>query len=194
MHRRLLAYSAFASASSGALASSESGGGGMSLINPTFGLSFWTFLTFILLLLMLRRFAWKPLLGALDERQRSIEGSLAEAEKARVEAAKLLDEHRDLVAQAHRERAQAVATGQQEAERLKSEILDQARAQREQLLKQTDEQIKAGIQEAQESVRRATADLAVQVAEKLLARTLDDPSHRRLVEDYLADLEKPPAG
>jgi F-type H+-transporting ATPase subunit b len=176
------------------VAAAEGGGGGSALIQPEIGTIFWTVVTFLFLAFILGRFAWKPLLGALDERQRSIEGSLDQAKQERAEAEALLGEHKELVAQARRERAQVVAQGQEEAEKLKAEILDEAREQREHLLKQTEEQVQAGIAHAKQDLQRATADLAIQAAEKLLSRTLDDATHRKLVEDYLADLERSAAG
>jgi F-type H+-transporting ATPase subunit b len=166
------------------------GEGGNSLIEPKIGTIFWTVVTFLFLAFILGRFAWKPLLGALDERQRSIEGSLEQAKRERAEAQGLLDEHKELVAQARRERAQAVSQGQEDAEKLKAEILGEARQQREQLIKQTEEQVRAGIAHARDDLRRTTADLAIQAAEKLLAKSLDDATQRKLVEDYLADLER----
>ena len=175
-------------AASPVLASEEGGGG--ALITPQIGTIFWTLITFILLVVVLGKYAWKPLLGALDERQRSIEESLRQAEKEKADAAKLVEEHKALVAQAHRERAESVAAGQRDAEALKAEILEQARQQRDQLLKQTEEQVQAGIVQAQSKLRVLTADMVIKAAEKLLARNLDDATQRKLVEDYLTDLEK----
>lgn len=166
------------------------GEGGGSIVEPTLGTLFWTLVTFLLLAVVLGRFAWKPLIRALDDRQRAIEGSLAEARREREEAGRLLEQQRALVAQAHRERAEAVVRGEKDAERLKAEILEEARRQREQLLRQTEEQVRAGIEQAKASLRATTADLAIRVAEKLLLKNLDEATHRRLVEEYLADLER----
>ena len=164
-------------------------GGGSSLIEPKLGTIFWTFVTFLALLFVLGRFAWKPLLGALDAREQSIQGSIDQARKDRDEAHGLLAQHKELLAEAHRERAAALSEGQREAERLKGEILEEARKQRENLLRQTEEQMQAGLRQARGELRAVAADLAIQAAEKLLTRNLDERAHRQLVEDYLADLE-----
>ncbi len=193
MLRRLLSGAVALASATGAAVAAE-GGGGSALIEPKIGTIFWTSLTFLLLAFLLGKYAWRPLLGALDDRQRSIEDSLAKAKRERDEAARMLDEHKGLVAQAHRERAEAVAKGEQDAEKLKAEILEQARQQRDQLMKQTDQQIKAGIAQARDALRSTTADLAIRAAGKLLAKDLDDATHRRLVEDYLAGLEGPSGG
>ena len=164
-------------------------GGGTSLIEPQIGTIFWTVVTFVLLLVVLGRFAWRPLLGALNEREETIRRGIDEARRDREEAEKTLQEHRDLVAAVHRDRAAALAEGQQEAERVKAEILEEARKQREQLLEQTEAQVQAGMRQARAELRGVAADLAIQAAEKLISRNLDDAAHRRLVEEHLADLE-----
>jgi F-type H+-transporting ATPase subunit b len=168
----------------------EGGSAAQALITPHIGTIFWTLVTFLLMLFILRRFAWKPLLGALDARESAIQESLAQARGGREDADKLLSEHKDLLAEAHRERSAALEQGRKDAETLKAEILEQAGKQREQLLTQTEAQIEAGMRQARSELRGITADLAIQAAEKLLSRNLDDPAQRRLVEDYLADLEK----
>ena len=173
-----------------ASASSEGGGGGAStLLQPQIGTIFWTLVTFLCLLALLARFAWKPLIGALETRERSIQETIEKAQADREKAEELLREHQGLLDQARRERAEAVSEGQRDAEKLKAEILDEARKQREQLLTQTQAQVDAGMRQARSELRAVAADLAIQAAEKLLVKNLDDPTQRKLVEDYLADLE-----
>jgi F-type H+-transporting ATPase subunit b len=168
---------------------SEGGGGGASLIQPKFGTVFWTLLTFVLLVALLGRFAWKPLLGALEQREKSIKESIDQARKDRVEAEELLAQHRELLSEARRERAEAVSAGRRDAEGIKAEILEEAKKHREQLLAQTQAQVDAGLRQARAELRTVAADLAIQAAEKLLVKNLDDSTQRKLVEDYLADLE-----
>jgi F-type H+-transporting ATPase subunit b len=189
--RRAVIAASFAAAALPALASSEGGGGGGgALIQPQIGTVFWTLITFLLLLALLGRFAWKPLLGALQHREESIQESIDKARDDREEAEELLRQHHALLDQARRERAEAVSEGQRDAEKLKAEILDEARRQREQLLAQTQSQVDAGLRQARGELRAVAVDLAIQAAEKLLTRNLDDATQRKLVEDYLADLEK----
>jgi len=169
---------------------SEGGGGGQSLIEPNFGTIFWTVVTFLFFAFILGRFAWRPMLAALNERERSIRESIDRARSERQAAEQLAAEQRELLDEARRERAEAMAAGQRDAERLKAEILDEARRQRDQLLEQTEAQVQAGMRQARAELRSEVVDLALQAAEKLIARNLDDATQRRLVEDYLADLEK----
>jgi F-type H+-transporting ATPase subunit b len=172
------------------VAASEGGGAAQALITPQIGTIFWTLVTFVLMVILLGRFAWRPLLGALEARERSIQETLDHARSDRGRAQELLEQHQQLLNEARRERSAAMEQGRQEAERLRAEILEQARRQREQLLAQTEAQVQAGLRQAREELRSATADLAIRAAEKLLARNLDQAAHRRLVEEHLADLEK----
>ena len=183
----VLAWVAPVCASEGAEAGSK---GGNALITPEIGLIFWTLVTFLTLLFILSKFAWGPIIKAMNAREDGIKSDLDNARKEREDAQRLLEDHRGLLNQARRERAEAVEAGRRDAERLKAEILDEARKQREQLLKQAEAQIDAGLRQARSTLKGEAADLAIQAAGKLMGRNLDDATQRRLVEDYLADLER----
>ena len=170
-------------------ASASEGGAGASLIQPQIGTMFWTTVTFLILVVLLGRFAWKPLLGALEAREKSISGTLEQARKDRESAEALLAEHRQLLDQARRERAEAVVAGQRDAEKLKAEILEQARRERDQVLAQTQTQIQSEMRQARGDLKAAAVDLAIAAAERLLSKNLDDAAQRRLVEEYVSDLE-----
>ena len=174
----------------GAPAFAAEGGGGASLISPNPGTIFWTLVTFLLFAFLLGRFAWPPLLSSLKAREESIEGAIDQAKKDRDEAEKLLEDQRALLEQSRRERAEALAAGERDAEKLKAEILGEARNQREQMLAQTDAQVQAGMRQARAELREVAVDLAIQAASKLLGKNLDDGTQRRLVEEHLADLER----
>lgn len=171
-------------------AASEGGGAGAALIQPQIGTVFWTLITFLLLVALMARFAWKPLVGALETREKSIHETIEKAKLDREQAEGLVQQHRELLDQARRERAEAVSEGQRDAEKLKAEILEEARKQREQLLTQAQAQVEAGMRQARTELRKDAVDLAIQAAGKLLAKNLDDATQRRLVEEYLADLEQ----
>jgi F-type H+-transporting ATPase subunit b len=168
----------------------EAGGGGSALITPHIGLIFWTLVTFLLLLLLLSKYAWGPILAAMNAREEGIKGDLDTARRGREDALRLVEEHRALINLARKERADAVEAGRRDAERLKAEILEEARRQREQLMKQAETQIEAGLRQARAGLKGEAADLAIQAAGKLMGKNLDDATQRRLVEDYLADLER----
>lgn len=168
----------------------EGGGGASALITPEPGLMFWTLVTFLILLVLLGKFAWGPILKAMNAREDGIRGELDNARKEREEAQRLLDEHRALLNQARKERADAVEAGRRDAERLKAEILEDARKQREQLVQSAQVQIDAGLRQARAELKGEAADLAILAAGKLIGGNLDNATQRRLVEDYLTDLER----
>jgi len=189
MRRALVALALFAAGAPGLLAASEEASGS-DLIKPNLGTLFWTALTFLIFVFLLGKFGWRPLMGALDAREASIRDSIEEAKTDREEAQRILDEHKQLVAGAHRERAGALAAAQEEGERLKADILEEARKQREQLLAKTEAQVQAGLRQARAELRAEAVDLALQAAGKLLDKNLDDAAQRQLVERHLADLER----
>jgi F-type H+-transporting ATPase subunit b len=194
MAARLLVRSALVLAWAAPLCASEGaeggGAGASALITPQVGLMFWTLVTFLILLVLLGKFAWGPILKAMNAREDGIKNDLDTARKEREESQRLLEEHKGILNQARKERAEAVEAGRRDADRLKSEILEEARKQREQLLKQAETQIEAGLRQARTALKGEAADLAIQAAGKLMGRNLDDATQRRLVEDYLADLER----
>jgi F-type H+-transporting ATPase subunit b len=189
MRRSVLPLAALMLASASAHAA-EGGNSSSLLIQPQFGTIFWTVVTFLILSFLLGRFAWKPLLGAVEARESGIREAIQGAQREREEAQRILEEQRAMLTLARKERAEAVEAGRRDAERLKSEILDEARRQREQLLKQAEAQVAAGLRQARAELKGEAADLAIQAAGKLMGRNLDDATQRRLVEDYLADLER----
>src|SRR5512137_197619 len=96
---------------------------GQDLIKPDLGLIVWTFVTFLALAWVLKRFAWKPILAIIDAREKSIRETLEESKRAREAAEAALAQNKELVAQSRGESARIVSEGQKEAERVRSEIL-----------------------------------------------------------------------
>jgi len=187
--RALVALALCVAGAPGLLAASEEVSGS-DLIKPNIGTLFWTALTFLIFVFLLGKFGWRPLMSALDARESSVRESIESAKTNREEAERVLGEHKQLVAGAHRERAAALAAAQEEGERLKAEILEEARKQREQVLAQADAQVKSGLRQAKAELRAVAVDLAIQAAGKLLDKNLDDAAQRQLVERHLADLER----
>jgi F-type H+-transporting ATPase subunit b len=156
-------------------------------MNP--GLILWTILTFILLLVILRAVAWKPLLGALTAREESIRTSLQDAENAQQEARRLLEENRRQLSLAE-EQSQRIREGRELGDRLKAEILDKANASSRQVIDQAREEIRREKDAALGQLRAEVADLAVLAAGKLLDANLDTAASRKLVDAAIRDLPK----
>ena len=161
---------------------------GSNLITPDPGTVLWTVITFIVLAGLLAKFAWKPLLSTLQERERTIRESLEQAQKARAEGEETLRRNQEILAQARRETAAILDQGKREAESLRAEILAQARKEAQDLVEQGKRQVQFEQKQAMEQLRRQVADLAIQAAERLITRSLDDSAQRQLVDDYVRGL------
>lgn len=165
---------------------------GDKLIQPDPGTILWTIITFVILAGLLGRFAWKPLLALLAERERTVREALEGAQKARADSDEILRKNQEILAGARRETAAILEQGKREAEGLRGEILAQARKEAQDLVEQGKRQVLYEQKQAMEQIRRQVADLALQAAERVISRSLDDAEHRQLVEEYVSQL--PAAG
>jgi F-type H+-transporting ATPase subunit b len=160
------------------------------MLDPNPGLIIWTIVTFVLLLAVLRKFAWRPLLDALQKREESVRGALDRAEHAREEAERLLEEHRKQVARSEAEAHRILAEGRELGEKLKNEIVEQANAQSRKLTEQAKQEIERDKDAALASLRGEVANLAIKAAEKILDETLDEKRHRAIVDSFMNNLPK----
>ena len=157
---------------------------------PQAGLFFWSLLIFIVLFLVLRSLAWKPILKALNEREQSIAQSLAQAEQARSEMAKLTAENDKLLKQAMAERNAIL----DEATRMKDQIVAEAKAQAQKeyarRMADTEAAINAAKMAAITELKNTTGQLAISIAEKLVRKQLSDPAEsQRLVQEMVGELK-----
>ena len=155
------------------------------LLEPHSGLIAWTIITFAVVLFILKRFVWSPLLTALDERQRRISDALAGAERARDEALAALDEHQSVLAGAEAEAREIVAQAREAAERVGNGIVEEARNDAQQTVEQARRSIESEKRAALTELRREVADLAVQAAGVIVGANLDDDRNRKLVDDLI---------
>jgi F-type H+-transporting ATPase subunit b len=153
-------------------------------LNP--GLIIWTAVTFLILLLLLRKIAWKPLLNALHLREESIRSSLERAEKAKEEAERLLEENRKNFQNAEEQAQKIINEGKAGAERIKNEIIEKANASSRRMIEQAREEIQREKEAALAELRREVADLAIQAASKILREELDERRHRKVVDEFLS--------
>ncbi len=160
------------------------------MLDVNSGLIIWTIVTFILLLLVLQKFAWKPLLQSLQQREEHVRNSLERAEQAKKEAEHLLEENRRQLQQAEQEGHRLLSETRSLAEKLKEEIIDKANQQSRRLIDQAREEIQRDKEVALTELRGEVADLAIHAAEKILNETLDETKHRKIVDGYLKQLPK----
>lgn len=160
-------------------------GGGNPLFSIDLGLSIWTIVVFLVLLWVLRRFAWRPILGALEAREARIEEAIAEAVRTREEAEQLLQEHRRRLAEAREHAQEILAQARQAAEKLRRETEERARRESDEILERARREIEREKQRALDVLRREAVDLAMAAASRLLRRRLDAEADRALVVEYL---------
>ena len=163
------------------------------LLEPHSGLIAWTIITFLVVLFILKRAVWKPLLGALDERERRIADALASAERARDEAQASLEEHRKALSGAQGEAREIVAQAREAGERVRDGIVQEARTAAQQTVEQARSSIESEKRAALSELRREVADLAVRAAGAILDANLDDERNRKLVDDLIAGVPERPA-
>ena len=149
---------------------------------------FWTVATFLALLFALSRFAWKPLLGALDARENRIRDNIQDAQRLKDESEALLEEHRAQLAQARKEAQQIIADSRDAGERVRRDIEEKARAEGQAILDRAKNEIERSKVAALESIRRESVDIALGAAAKLIGQNLDSDGDRALVQDYLTKL------
>ncbi len=160
------------------------------LLSPNVGLIFWITLTFLLLLLLLRRFAWGPILKALDTRERKIEESMARAEQALAEARKIQADNDRARREAEQEAQRILREAREAAEHLRAEEIEKTRAQIRRMQEQAQAEIEREKQSALNALRAEVADLAIRAAEKILHENLDATRQRKIVDAFIDDLPK----
>jgi F-type H+-transporting ATPase subunit b len=157
-------------------------------INP--GLMVWTVITFIVLVLVLNRYAWKPLLKVLHDRESEIRRALEEAERARVESAELLKRNEQNLAKAEEEYRKIVHEGKAFADKVREEVVAKARQQAQRELEHAKEEIQRDVDTANQRLRGEVADLAIQAAGRILEESLDARKQKKIVDDCLNRLPK----
>ncbi len=171
------------------LAQHEEGAGGGGLFDVNWlGLMFWTWLVFIILLLVLRKWAWKPILGALDAREKGIQDTLDNAAKNREEASRLLEEQRKLLEESRDQAKHLLADNRKAAERLRAELLDEARTEKDRIVAGARDEIQHERDQALDALRREAVDLSISAASRVLHKNLDSKENRRIVDEYLEGL------
>ena len=153
------------------------------------GLMVWTIVVFLLLLAILRKFAWPAILGAVEAREQALEAQLAEAAKDRAEAAALLAEHKKLVADAKTQAHGIIADSRVVAEKERALAAERTKAEQEELLARARREIGAERDRAVAELRREAVDLSLAAAGKLIGERLGSDTDRKLVLDYLGTLD-----
>lgn len=168
----------------------EGGEGQGSLLDVNPGLIFWTLITFVALLLILKKLAWKPILTALSERENLIKDSLDKAELARVEFEKLTADNKVRMAKAEEEAQKVIEQGREYAEKIKAQVIEESKAEAKKLIDAAASAIERKQQESFNSLKEQIADIAVKSAEKIIRENLDKEKQLKIVDKYIQDITK----
>jgi F-type H+-transporting ATPase subunit b len=161
------------------------------LVQADPGLFIWTIVTFLVLLALLAKFAWRPLLAALDSRQETIRKSLDDAQLARQELERLNKESAEIIRTARVEAESIISQSRADGERLREEVKQKARAEADHIVRNAERQIQLETGRALQQIRREAVDLSVMIASKIIQRNISKEDNERLIEDALKQIEAP---
>jgi len=159
------------------------------LVQPDPGLFIWTILTFVVLLVLLGKFAWKPLLAALDRRHEMIKDSLDDARKAQQELERLQQESKQIISGARVEAQSILAKTRSEAEKLKGEMRQKAKEEADSIVRNAEKRIQVETEKAILEIRGEVVELSLLVASKLMEKNLSKEDNQSLIEESLKQIE-----
>jgi len=159
------------------------------LVQPDPGLFIWTILTFLVLLTLLAKFAWKPLLEALETRQQGIRKALDDAQAAKQELERLEQESAQMMRKARAEAEALITQSRADADRLREEIRQKAKADAEGIMRNAERQIQLETGRALQQIRSEAVDLSVMIASKIIQRNITKEDNERLIADALKQVE-----
>lgn len=160
------------------------------LVSPDPGLFIWSTVAFLILFFLLSKFAWKPIVKALDERERSIEDALSKAEMAKAEMAKLINENEDLLKEARLERDSILKEAKEIKDQIINDAKDQAKTEGAKLIEKAKDEITNQKLAAMAEIKNQVSSLSLAIAEKVLRKQLDDHDKQQaLVNDLLKEVK-----
>jgi len=154
------------------------------------GLLFWSVITFLLLLVVLRKIAWGPILSALESREEEIKNALSAAEKAKEEAEKVSSDYEQSMKDAQVKAQKIISDSKSAAEKVKADIEKTAEGKAESMLANAKEQINAEKENAINDIRDIAIDLSIDIASKVIEKNIDSEENRRLVEEAMNNIGK----
>ena len=153
------------------------------------GLFIWTIITFLLLAFVLAKFAWKPLLKRLDDREAMIKSSLDDAEKAKIELEKLNEESEKVMAKARSDAQVILSEGKTAAEKIKEDTIAKAK-EAAKIRDDAKEQIQVEKDKALNDIKKEVVDLSISVAEKLISKNLSDADNKAMIKESLKKVKR----
>jgi F-type H+-transporting ATPase subunit b len=160
-----------------------------SLIDINFGLMFWTIFSFLVVLVVLKKFAFGPIQAALDERRNAIAADIDAAQSAREEAQTALAEYRQALADSRKEATKIVDDARRVSEEQRKKDIAELEAEKTRLLQRAKDEINAETRSSLQTIKAQLAELTVATAEKVVRTRLDEEEQRRLIDEALADVD-----
>lgn len=154
------------------------------------GMMAWTWITFAIVFFILYKLALKPIIAAIEQREKSVKDDLESAQKQRDEAAELLERHQKLIATAESEAQKIIRENQELAQKTRQQMLDETRGEAAKMVEKAKQEIEQQKESAIASLKQEVADLAIGAAEKVLTRSLDADMHKKLVDEYISSMPK----
>jgi F-type H+-transporting ATPase subunit b len=160
------------------------------LVQPDPGLFIWTILTFLVLVWLLAKFAWRPLLAALEQRRKTIAGAVDDARKAKEDLATVQQQAAQVMTEARREADAVVTRTRADADRLREELRTKAAADAATITKNAEQQIQRETARAISVIREEAVDLSLAVASKILGRAVTAADHQALIDEVIKEVGK----
>jgi len=155
-------------------------------VNP--GLIIWQILIFVILLFILKKIAWKPLLTALHTREQSIRDSIDQAEKLKLESEALIAENKKMLSQANAQSMKIINDAKETANKMRDEMMLKAQDDSRKLIEQAKSEIKQEKESAMSDLRNEVSELAIKAAEKILKENLDESKQKKIVNDFISQI------
>jgi F-type H+-transporting ATPase subunit b len=159
-----------------------------SLLDPNPGLIFWTAITFLIVLLILKQIAWGPIVSMLEEREKGIQSAIDRAHAAKDESESILKKNRELLAKADAEADKIIREGRDYADKVRAELTEKAQVESQKMIAAAKDEIEQEKRRALDVLRNEVADMAVKGAEKIIRATLDAEKQKVVVNDMIREM------
>jgi len=170
------------------IAQEAEGGGTRTFMRPDTGVMVWTLVIFVILMLVLSRYAFGPLTRAVEAREKALQDALDAAKADRDAAAKLLSQHQAQIEAARDEAQKYIAEGRAVSEKMRADMIEQTRKEQQDMLERARRDIESEKDKAISQLRREAVDLALAGASKVIEQNLESQKNRQLVESYLSSI------
>ncbi len=154
------------------------------------GVMIWAWITFFILLILLYKIAWKPILSTIEKREKTIQDSLDRSEKAQEEAEKILEEHKALMRSAEEDAQRLLKENRELAEKSRQEILEEARQSADKVISKAKAEIENEKQDALIALRGEVADLVISATKKIIGESLDEAKQKTIVSEFIDKMPK----